>query len=613
MGVPLYTMPPQPPQEDLLSRVGRMGQLRNLIGQRDVQQARIQTEQARVRNIEQQRGLRRVRQIGEHQENIIRGQSMRDRENIFDIINKAGGRLDDETLNAITQVDATAGQKLSEGVLANRKTNIEIQKANLEYVLAQGELKSRLLRGVYDEPSKFANIAEGVRRKVLTEAEADKLRMTPHDDKLFRFLAKQSLTEQQIAKAESVLLSAKQRDFNQWYPAWRTANNRKDNAKSYVDAWREFNNIGRGGSSLATTLLQSIQSGSPEFILSQLDPLTRANVLGIVRYELNPKSLASIRGHRREYLIGLARLVDPSFDMSQYPARAALRRDFTSGKGAQNLRSLNTAIGHLDSLRKAADGLDNASSQTWNKIINLTLSEVGDPRVVKFNTAMNAVAGEMATIFKNTSGTDQEIKSWREQLNSSQSPEQVHGAIAQLIDLMASRMEALSGQWTAGMGRPRDFRFLNPKSEAILREAGATAMLELDRIGSQSVTTTLTPQLQCPPGMEEYNNKRTGERRCQPIGLSQAQEGKVGGGVVGAGGVGLSEGQEGGETVETITMISPNGQSGEIPVENVGRALQKGFTLPPSRVQEPPPVGGGWGTSRIRPPGTGTMRIRPNE
>ena len=41
---------------------------------------------------------------------------------------------------------------------------------------------------------------------------------------------------------------------------------------------------------------------------------------------------------------------DPNFDTVNYNARAATRKDFTSGKSAQNITSFNTAIGHLDHL-----------------------------------------------------------------------------------------------------------------------------------------------------------------------------------------------------------------------------------------------------------------------
>jgi hypothetical protein len=95
MGVPLVRMPPQPPQEDLLSRVGRMGQLRNLIGQRDVQQARIQSEQARLQGLEQQ--------------NQIRAQEMQETKDVQDFYERQGDNyLSDEAQNELMGISRTA-------------------------------------------------------------------------------------------------------------------------------------------------------------------------------------------------------------------------------------------------------------------------------------------------------------------------------------------------------------------------------------------------------------------------------------------------------------------------------------------------------------------------
>jgi len=206
----------------------------------------------------------------------------------------------------------------------------------------------------------------------------------------------------------------------------------------------------------------------------------------IANYEMDLKTL-SFRGGSREKYMGLAALYDPSFDQTQYQARVSARRDFTSGKSANNIRSLNTVVGHLDSLKKASDVLDNAPVKLWNFIANQGLTQTGDSRVVRFNAAANAVESELANVFKGMGATDQEIKAWREQLSSSQSPEQLHGAIDQLIDLISSRMYALDAQYKVAMGKPKEFRILNDNSRKILENMGGSAqqMLEADQGGIQ--------------------------------------------------------------------------------------------------------------------------------
>jgi hypothetical protein len=227
-----------------------------------------------------------------------------------------------------------------------------------------------------------------------------------------------------------------------------------------------------------------------ENVLANLSPALRESVKGLADYKVDPSSFPTrvMKGSSqldRATAIGMAKALDPSFDETQYKSRAAVRKDFTSGKAAFNIRSLNTAIGHLDAFAKAGAELQNGSVQLWNRIANSTLNATGDPRVAKFLAAADAVSGEAATIFKGTSGTDQEIKAWREHLSSASSPEQIKATTEQLIELMASRLEALDGQYQSGMNKPRDFRFLNDKSAAILEKLGATHMLELDRAGAR--------------------------------------------------------------------------------------------------------------------------------
>lgn len=104
-------------------------------------------------------------------------------------------------------------------------------------------------------------------------------------------------------------------------------------------------------------------------------------------------------------------------------------------------------------MKETGDKLNNSPIQLWNKIKNAGLVAVGDPRVTNFLNAANAVAGEMATVFKGTSGTDQEIKAWRDNLSASMSPTQIQGSVDTLIELLGSRMLALNSQFEAGMGK----------------------------------------------------------------------------------------------------------------------------------------------------------------
>lgn len=215
-----------------------------------------------------------------------------------------------------------------------------------------------------------------------------------------------------------------------------------------------------------------------EFGVEQDDPLAGltktdiATVQKIANYELAlPSGYARSKPYWQK-IIKAVSAYDPTFDETQYATKLALKKDFNSGKSANNIRSLNTAIGHIKSLEESAKALNNSGAKVWNAIANFGLEQTGDPRVTVFNTNANAVESELAALFKGMGATDQEIKAWREQVSTSKSPEQLQGFVKSALDLAFSRLGALQGQYETGMGKPKDFRFLNDKSVKILQGMG---------------------------------------------------------------------------------------------------------------------------------------------
>lgn len=223
-----------------------------------------------------------------------------------------------------------------------------------------------------------------------------------------------------------------------------------------------------------------------EAALEGLNEGQSAVVKKLTNYEIDLPSGMALRTPYWQAILERASLYDTSFSAEQYKTRLALKKDFTSGNGAKNIRSLNTAVQHLDTLTKAMKELDNAPVQFWNTVTNYGLTKVGDPRVTKFNTAATALSGELANVFKNTSGTDQEIKEWRKNLNTSDSPEQLLANINTVIELLGGRVGALQNQWEKGLGKPKDFNFLSNKSRDILKAIGVDTD-KLDPISGQSM------------------------------------------------------------------------------------------------------------------------------
>lgn len=171
---------------------------------------------------------------------------------------------------------------------------------------------------------------------------------------------------------------------------------------------------------------------------------------------------------------------DPTFDAVNYNARAKTRADFTSGKSAQNITSFNTAIGHLDALDQAVDGLGNGAFPSLNAAKNAAAGITGNTAqqtaIANFQTARNAVKEELTRAFKGSGGSLTEVEGWDKELDAAASPEALHAVVKKAVDLLGSRLDAVGDQYNKGMGTTADpVTLLNPKAQKIwARLSGGT-------------------------------------------------------------------------------------------------------------------------------------------
>jgi hypothetical protein len=208
--------------------------------------------------------------------------------------------------------------------------------------------------------------------------------------------------------------------------------------------------------------------------LKGLPASTQALLKKIANYEADITSIPTRNGER-ERVAGIVSLYDPSWDQSQYKSRSALRQNFTSGDKSKNIGTLNTAVAHIGELQDAIGKLNNTRSDTYNSIANWASTKLGHADTLNFRTAANAVAAELASLYKGGSATDPEIEKWLSGINSSESPEQLQGFVNSAVNLLRGRMGAIEDSWTAGMGKPRNFSILSPTSRATLTRIGQDA------------------------------------------------------------------------------------------------------------------------------------------
>lgn len=186
--------------------------------------------------------------------------------------------------------------------------------------------------------------------------------------------------------------------------------------------------------------------------LATLPPQTANYIKGVAEGRMPMPSGMMLKTPFGQGMLMAMSKYDPNFDAINYSARSKTRNDFTSGKSAQSINALNTVIGHMQSLSDAADSLNNGPFQPLNNAQNVALNVMGDPRVKNFDTTKKAVVDELTRVYRGAGGSEGDIKTWSEQINSANSPAQLHSVISTIGDLLESKVNALGEQYNQGMG-----------------------------------------------------------------------------------------------------------------------------------------------------------------
>lgn len=144
--------------------------------------------------------------------------------------------------------------------------------------------------------------------------------------------------------------------------------------------------------------------------------------------------------------------------------------DFAAGKEGRNVLALNTALGHSKSALEAYQNVKNLDVKLLNMPLNVIRKEINNPNIVKLQTSLNALSGELSSVFKGTGGTDQEISHWLNVLSQDLTPIQAQSAIEQVNDLLNSRLDSLQHMRDTGMGKPAASPLLSPKGAELSNE-----------------------------------------------------------------------------------------------------------------------------------------------
>lgn len=190
----------------------------------------------------------------------------------------------------------------------------------------------------------------------------------------------------------------------------------------------------------------------PELLdeLKRSDPGLHSQVQAVLENRA-PYPTGSRLNPQQQRLKELVTTADPNFNAQEYAARGKLLSSFRAGKDADEIKALNTVSGHLNDLSKASTELGNTNYPMVNSAVNWYRENTGDARMNRFGTALHGVVDELSKAYRGGVISDAEARGWSENINAAKSPEQLHGVIGQMADMLQSKIQA-SKQKYEGMG-----------------------------------------------------------------------------------------------------------------------------------------------------------------
>lgn len=203
-------------------------------------------------------------------------------------------------------------------------------------------------------------------------------------------------------------------------------------------------------------------------------PSTQANIVkALADGRMNFPAGFALKSPYWQQMISAVSQYDPTFDAVNYNARSSTRKDFTSGKSSQNIKALNTAIGHLGTLASQIPGTASHSWTFLNSAENAASQATGDAGPTQFKQTAGALASELTNVFRGSGGAEADVKRYLDELDVNASKAQKTAAVKNITELLHSRIAAIGDQYAKGMGKSTDpLLLLDPKAQDIIARLG---------------------------------------------------------------------------------------------------------------------------------------------
>lgn len=195
---------------------------------------------------------------------------------------------------------------------------------------------------------------------------------------------------------------------------------------------------------------------------------------GMAEYRIPPPSPRSLSTGPGQALMRQVTAINPAYDATQFQTRQKMRNAFTSGPQSQTLNSLNTAIEHLDQFADAAKALGNGNFKPGNAAYNWVREQFGNTAPTDFKGIRTIMSGELASAFKKSGATDQEIHQVQSSIDGANSTDQLVSYVTKIaIPALGAKAETSQQQYRGVMGDKDPWSVYTPGARKVLDKYGA--------------------------------------------------------------------------------------------------------------------------------------------
>lgn len=204
--------------------------------------------------------------------------------------------------------------------------------------------------------------------------------------------------------------------------------------------------------------------------LQSIDPDTARNVKAIAEGRQN---INIYPRQQQQRINAMVQQYDPSADKSTMTKRAALFRDFTSGKSANAIRSADTSIAHLNELNDLIPKLGNSDTPfvnpTRNLVRNWTSGEFNKNEKA-FSETADLLSEELAKFYG--TATIPAVANIKKSFDPNLPPATLKNNVIQAVKLLGDQMKNYRAQYESAAGQKQAIPFLTKDSRDTLVKLG---------------------------------------------------------------------------------------------------------------------------------------------